>query len=95
MVSTQKDVSAYVEVLPGELVVNVVTEVGGVAPTGEPRLSCNVRVNDAVTRESGFDVPVVVEESLWEYTEEAVVNSVRVGTDVTQGLSKAAETSVN
>lgn len=85
--------------LPGELVVRVVTEavLVGVSPSAELKPSCKVRVKDAVTSDSGPEVPVVVEEKKPEvYTVDTAVTSVRVVTDVTQGMSKlSAATSVN
>lgn len=48
--------------LPGELVVRVVTEAVDMSPSAELKPSCRVRVKDAVTSESGPKVPVVVEE---------------------------------
>lgn len=84
--------------LPGELVVRVVTEavLVGVSPSAELKPSCKVRVKDAVTSESDPKVPVVVGEKPEVYTVDTAVTSVRVVTDVTQGKSKlAAATSVN
>lgn len=48
-----------------------------------------------MTSESGPKVPVVVEEKPEVHTVETAVSSVRVVTDVTQGMSKLAATSVN
>lgn len=81
--------------LPGELVVRVVTEavLVGVSPSAELKPSCKVRVKDAVTSESVPEVPAVVEEKSEVYTVDTAVTSVRVVTDVTQ-VSKAV-TSVN
>lgn len=80
---------------PGELVVRVVSEAVGVSPSRELKPSCKVSVKGAVTRESGPEVPVVVEEKPEVYTAEVVVTSVRVVTDVTQAMSKLAATSVS
>lgn len=48
-----------------------------------------------MTSESDPKVPVVVEEKPEVYTVETAVTSVRVVTDVTQGMSKLASTSVS
>lgn len=78
--------------LPGELVMRVVSEEVDMSPSAELKPSFKVSVKRAVTRESGPEVPVVMEEKAEIYTAEIVVTLVRVVTDVTQGMSKLAVT---